>query len=247
MKILLVTSQVTYMPENYNPLFKALLESDLPIFGLAQLDNLDAKTLKSTLGLFYLGANKVAGQLVKNITSQSWKKRQSLCEQNNKHFIRFSSMNTPKSIQWVKENQIDLILNIRTRCIYKKEILQTPKLGCLNVHHGLLPDYRGTLCDLYALEANRPAGFSIHAMVEKIDAGKIYDVVEVDNGQERDYLKYLSKTISYEAKAIKELLSLIEKKGQLPEGKNNFSEHVVFTRNPNRQKITELKQKGLIV
>src|SRR5690606_523522 len=105
-------------------------------------------------------------------------------------------------------------------CIYKRSILQAPRLGCLNVHHGLLPRYRGTMCDLYALSEGREAGFSVHVMTPKLDAGPILRR-QIVGGGTRDYLSYLRHTGPIEARVLTELVDEIENLGQLPTGDVN--------------------------
>lgn len=247
LKILIVTSQVTYIPDNYQKLITELIEKNEQIYALAILNNLDGQVIKSAFGLIYLGATQVAKALFKNILSCQFKNREKVAKRNAKKVFHFKSMNDPEAIQIVKEHEIDLILNIRTRCIYKKEILNAPKLGCINVHHGLLPKYRGTLCDLYALYEKRPAGFSIHKMEKKIDAGKIYKIVEVDQGKEINYLKYLDLTVEKEIVHLTELIQYIAKNNELPDGIENKTDSIVFTKNPTREMIKKIKDKGLIV
>ena len=154
-------------------------------------------------------------------------------------------MNEDWLVDWVQSNEIDLIINLRTRCIYKEAILNAPRLGCLNIHHGILPKYRGTLCDLYALSEDRPAGFTIHGMVKKIDAGRIYHAEEVSDGSEKDYVHYLSQTAYKEGMALADLLEEVVRSGALPEGEPNTTEKVVFTKTPQRPEILKLKEMGM--
>ncbi len=247
LKVLLVTSQITYMPDNYLPLFKELLNTGLRPSGLILLKNLDRKTMKSILGLFFWGAYNVGKTLLRNIRELPQKKREKLFQSYHIPVLKWKTMNDPKVIEWVREQNIDIILNLRTRCIYKNPILTVPKIACLNVHHGLLPKYRGTLCDLYALSESRPAGFTIHQMNQKIDAGKILRIKEVNSGKEKNYLNYLSQTVDAEAQEIMDLLKDIDQLGSLPKGIPNKSEKKVFTRNPTRQQVKQFISQGMIL
>lgn len=239
------------MPDNYIELFDELLKLNKNWFkGFVLLDNLDKKTIIQSLGLPLLGAKQIGFQLIKNMIELPKKEREELFENSNIPVLSWDSMNSKEALDFVERHQIDLIINLRTRCIYKSPILNSPKIGCLNVHHGLLPDYRGTLCDLYALSENRDAGFSIHEMVEKIDAGKLHAVVPVARKEDvmvkgkYSYLEYLKRTCKLEAKALHELLLEIEKLGKLPEGKPNKAMKKQFTKNPTKKQINEFKRKG---
>lgn len=246
LKTLLVTSEVTYVPSNYAGLFETVLEgAGDHIAGLVILRGLNRFLAKSTLGLLALGCNRVASTLITNVLKLPLQSREKLFRARQLPVLRWNSMNDAGAVQWVKNNGIDLIVNLRTRCIYKSDILNAPRLGCLNIHHGILPVYRGTLCDLYALSENRPAGYSIHRMTEKVDAGEIYHVEETAKGYEADYIGYLGRTGVREGRALVALLNNVAATGSLPPGIPNTCEKTVFTRTPKREEISMLKAKGM--
>tara|TARA_Y100000590_G_scaffold470440_1_gene664972 strand:- start:67099 stop:67827 length:729 start_codon:yes stop_codon:yes gene_type:complete len=242
------------MPENYLALFESFLNKRADwVKGLVLLDNLDKKTLLQSLGLPLLGVRKLGLQLIKNILETPLKKREILFEKYNIPTMTWDTMNSESALDFVDRHSIDLIINLRTRCIYKSEILNAPKIGCLNIHHGLLPNYKGTFCDLYALTENRDAGFSIHEMNEKIDAGKIHKIIPVAKKEDIRvknkfcYLKYLSLTSEKEAAALFELCQEIEKLNKFPEGLPNNPTKKVFTKNPDRKKIKTFLNKGFLL
>lgn len=258
MKILIVTSQINYMPDNYNGLIAGLLKGQFQdekqiyeICAVANLKTLDKKLLSPLSKMPFVGMFGMSSQILKNIKSEQWdKKKELLCERYQIPLLNWESMNTQDALQWVKENDIDLILNIRTRCIYKKAILEAPKLGCINIHHGILPHYRGTLCDLYALSEYRPAGYSIHKMVRKIDDGEVYKVTEVykrEEGEKVDYMEYLAKTIESEIDDLTQLLSEISSTQKLPKPLEMTSNpsNIIYTKNPTPSKILKFIRQGI--
>lgn len=254
LRVLFVTSRVTYMPENYLELFEEFLTLNSSwVCGLVLLDNLDKKTLLQSIGLPFLGARQIGFQLLRNIAELPLKRRENLFERYEIPVLTYTSMNTKEALDFTERHQIDLIVNLRTRCIYKKEILNAPKIGCLNIHHGLLPSYRGTFCDLYALTEGREAGFSIHEMVEKIDAGKIHKVINVATKEDIrvkkkfSYLNYLKMTARKEAQCLHELCLEIQENKSFPEGEDNITDKKVFTKNPTRRQIKEFLKQGFIL
>lgn len=246
MNIAIVTSEVTYIPQNYNALICELLNlSNVHLF--VNLSNRSPNLIIKGLGLVALGAKNIGIQLIKNTLNPNSKLRKKLCKKNNIKFISVDSINDSQIIEIIKESQIDIILNIRTRCIYKKEALEAPKLGCINLHHGILPNYRGTMCDLYALFEGRSAGFSLHKMEEKIDAGTIYSTTEVSS-TETNYWKYLATSHTQELEKIKQLLDQIEILGCLPNGTpNDKTSQTKYTKNPTKVIIDKMISKGMIL
>ena len=248
MRVLLVTSQVTYIPGNYIELFEEVIQRCRKhICGLLILKNLDMGLLKTTAGLFYLGAKGVGKSLVKNIATLPQKSRENLFAENGLPVYTSDNINSEATIEMLKELDLDLIINLRTRSIYKLPVLSVPKIGCINIHHGILPNFRGTLCDLYALSEGRPAGFSIHQMNEKIDDGVILKTHEVDDGREKNYMKYLAKTSRVEGQVLSEVIEQIATLGKLPDGIKNTPTNKVYTRNPNRQKIKTFLQQEMVL
>jgi methionyl-tRNA formyltransferase len=247
LRVVFVTSKVTYVPRNYEDLFTEFFKniSNIEVAGLILLDNLDLSLIKSVAGLKYLGANKVQRTLIKNIIYLPLKKREKLFQKRNIEVKEFKSMNDAEAIEWCNKKDIDVIINVRTRCIYKTDILQTPKLGCINIHHGILPTYRGTMCDLYALSENRPAGFTIHQMNKKIDDGVIFKATEVSQGEHNDYIDYLQVGAAIEGKDLAELMNETSKLGNFPAGQINKCDSKIYTKNPTREQVKYFKKNGM--
>lgn len=249
MKTLIVTSEVTYVPNNQQPLFEELFKEAAPhIAGLVVLNVVSASLFKQIAGLYLAGCTNFANCLGRNILQLPLKKREALWKSRHLPILRAKSMNEPQIIRWVKENNIDLIVNLRTRCIYREGILSAPKLGCINIHHGILPKYRGTFCDLYALSESRPAGFTIHRMNGGIDAGEILFSKEVSDGNEKNYVRYLSITGYEEGRALADLINYMAENGILPKGSPNAYTRPVVTKTPgNKSEIKKLLASGMIL
>ncbi len=246
MNVVLVTSRVTYIPDNYFGIFPEILKHyPKGIKALILLDNFDFSILKNIIGLRLLGAPRMSNTLLKNVVELSKRKREKLFEDLNIPVLSFKSMNSPEAIDWIQTNQIDIIANVRTRCIYKRPILEAPRIGCINIHHGLLPKYRGTFCDLYALYERREAGFTIHQMTPKIDAGQILYKGIVSQGHDKDYLAYLKRTGEIEGKALAEVLRKIEEEGM--KGEPNACDDPIFTKNPTKKIIQDMLKEGILL
>lgn len=68
----------------------------------------------------------------------------------------------------------DLIVTAAYGQILPKDLLDVPRLGCINVHASLLPKYRGGAPIHQAIiDGEKETGVTIMYMVEKLDAGDI--------------------------------------------------------------------------
>jgi len=81
--------------------------------------------------------------------------------------------------------QPDLIVTAAFGQILPKELLDAPKLGCINVHASLLPELRGGAPIHYAiLQGKEKTGITIMYMAEKLDAGDILTQASVEITEE---------------------------------------------------------------
>jgi len=88
-------------------------------------------------------------------------------------YFLVDSHNSSKTEKLIIKRDIDLLINSGTPRILESNILNSSRIGVLNCHPGLLPNYRGCTCVEWALFNNDPVGNTAHLMTEKIDEGPI--------------------------------------------------------------------------
>jgi methionyl-tRNA formyltransferase len=77
-------------------------------------------------------------------------------------------------ISLVKKLRPDFIVVVAFGKILKKDLLEIPKYGCVNLHGSLLPKYRGASpVEEALLNGDEETGVSFIKMTEKLDAGDI--------------------------------------------------------------------------
>ncbi|NLW23166.1 MAG: methionyl-tRNA formyltransferase [Tissierellia bacterium] len=97
------------------------------------------------------------------------------------------SVNSPECIDRLKEINPDCIVVVAFGQILKKEILELPKFGCINIHASLLPKYRGAAPINWAIiNGEKKTGVTIMEMDEGLDTGDILKVKEITIGDEDD-------------------------------------------------------------
>ncbi|MBU1695045.1 MAG: hypothetical protein KKC51_13940, partial [Verrucomicrobia bacterium] len=118
---------------------------------------------------------------------------------------------------------------------------------CINIHHGLLPEQRGAMCDLWALFMGRPAGFSVHVMTPAVDAGPILAREQVSDGTDCDYPAYLLKSSRRERNIVTALLAGIEEARRLEGVPNIADPGLKHYWDPTPGQIREMRRKGLVL
>ena len=80
----------------------------------------------------------------------------------------------PAFAEWIRGEQVDLLLNVHSLYIVRPEVLAAPRLGAFNMHPGPLPRYAGLNCVSWAIYRDeKEYGVTIHYMESAIDSGDI--------------------------------------------------------------------------
>ena len=106
-------------------------------------------------------------------------------KQNLKIFQPQKVRNNEEFIKEIKELNPDVICVVAYGKILPKEILEIPKLGCINVHASLLPKYRGAAPIQWAvLNGDKTTGITTMYMDEGMDTGDMILKEEVTIGED---------------------------------------------------------------
>jgi methionyl-tRNA formyltransferase len=82
------------------------------------------------------------------------------------------TMKTSEDLQQISAFNADLMVVVAYGMILTQDVLDTPRLGCINVHASLLPRWRGAAPIQRALMAgDEKTGVTIMQIVRKLDAG----------------------------------------------------------------------------
>jgi methionyl-tRNA formyltransferase len=89
-------------------------------------------------------------------------------------------VNTPEVEQTVADLQPDFVFSFYFRSMIGATLLNTARLGALNIHGSMLPRYRGRAPVNWAiLHGERETGATLHYMTARADAGDIVDQLAV--------------------------------------------------------------------
>jgi methionyl-tRNA formyltransferase len=81
--------------------------------------------------------------------------------------------NSQVTIDLVRGLGLELLVNGGCPRILSAEVLASVPHGVLNIHPGLLPEFRGASCVEWAIHKDRPVGNTIHFMTVGIDEGPV--------------------------------------------------------------------------
>jgi len=82
--------------------------------------------------------------------------------------------NTPETVEQIRALQPDFLFSFYYREMLKRELLEIPRQGALNMHGSLLPKFRGRVPVNWAIiKGETETGATLHYMTEKPDNGDI--------------------------------------------------------------------------
>jgi methionyl-tRNA formyltransferase len=88
---------------------------------------------------------------------------------------RPAKINAPGFVRTLREeSRPDLLVSSAASQVLRRAVLDTPRLGCINMHSAPLPRYQGMMPNFWTMvHGESEAAVTIHYMVEKLDAGDI--------------------------------------------------------------------------
>jgi len=160
----------------------------------------------------------------------------------NVHYMKITDVNSPNTIQELRDWGAEIIISFAGNQILKKEFLNTWPRKILNVHTAKLPKYRGLMPAFWVMKHNEcDTAVSVFLVDEGIDSGPIL----VQNNHkivEQSHYELIKNT---KALAVVSAVEAIEK---LAVGKfhllDNDDEASTYFGFPTRDDVIEFKKRG---
>lgn len=131
-----------------------------------------------------------------------YKKLEHTCSEKQIRFERCKKINSEETCQLVREANPDLCVISHFERLIKKNLLEIPRLGFINLHPSLLPEYRGMSPQHWPIiNGDKEAGITIHYVDEGTDTGNII-LQRKFPLQGNEYVKDLQKMWMREYKTI---------------------------------------------
>ena len=149
-----------------------VLFAGTPDFAAAHLQALLDSPEHSVIAV-YTQPDRPAGR-GKKLTPSPVKK---LALENDLPVMQPQSLKDPEQQRLLAELQADIMVVVAYGLILPQQVLDTPRLGCINVHASILPRWRGAAPIQRAIEAgDRETGVTIMQMDAGLDTGAMLSV-----------------------------------------------------------------------
>jgi hypothetical protein len=125
-------------------------------------------------------------------------------------------INHPEVVKLARELQPDLICVFGTSLI-RGELLQEGRLGIINLHGGLSPEYRGADCTFWALYNGEPekVGCTLHYIDAGIDTGRLIAHISPEVREGDGELKLFWRAVQDSAEVYAEAVARLAQGEQL--------------------------------
>jgi methionyl-tRNA formyltransferase len=153
------------------------------------------------------------------------------------------SVNAPEYLEQVRRLAPDVIVSVAAPEIFRKEILRTPRLGCINIHSGRLPVYRGMLPTFWQmLHGESAITVTVHEMAEKLDAGGVLGTIAVPVAPRDSLDRMITLTKQEGARLLIQVLDKLRHGGAaaVPVDMNGAS----YFSFPKREHVRQFLQRG---
>jgi folate-dependent phosphoribosylglycinamide formyltransferase PurN len=130
----------------------------------------------------------------------SWNKPLNrLCSELGINYRCFDKINSKETVATVKKHEIDILINAGGG-IFRKRIVNAPKIGILNAHMGILPKFRGMNVLEWSLFYGNRIGVTLHLIDTGIDTGEIllFNEIEIEKTDTIESLRANSLRVSVE-------------------------------------------------
>ena len=102
------------------------------------------------------------------------------CSIHGTKLLDVPNINEEEAINEIRKFDVDLLLSMNCKQIFKSELLSLPRLGSVNIHNGLLPRQRGGGGAYVGLINGETCGTTAHFIDEGIDDGDIIEQIPVE-------------------------------------------------------------------
>jgi methionyl-tRNA formyltransferase len=153
-----------------------------------------------------------------------------------------NSLRCESLIEYISSLSLDIILSIASSRIFGKPILSVPKLGCINVHAGMLPKYRGINPSFWALlNQEKKSAVTVHFINDRIDDGDIIqqDIFDIE-GITRLHDLYMKIVEIAPNTIVKSLVSIEENNLEKTKNERSKSSYYSFPKKEDGRKFRNL-------
>jgi methionyl-tRNA formyltransferase len=136
--------------------------------------------------------------------------------------VQPTKLRTGEFGEWVRAQKVDVALVVAYGRILPQDVLDGPRLGCVNVHASLLPKYRGAAPITWAVvRGETETGVTLMQMDAGMDTGNMLEKYVLPIGPDETAGELSERLAQIGAKAVREGLPKYVAGGYVPEAQDH--------------------------
>ena len=152
-------------------------------------------------------------------------------------------VNAPEFLDRLRELQTELVISVACPQIFRRRLLELPPRGCINVHSGPLPRYRGQLPTFWVLyNRERETAVTVHYMNRDVDDGPIIAQRTVPIAGRETQASLMRRCKEVGGELLAEVIGSFER-GDVPTLPNPREQATYFSF-PTAEQTREFRQRG---
>lgn len=157
--------------------------------------------------------------------------------------IERSDLNSKEFISQIKKYDADLFISVASPIIFKEQLINVPKIDCINIHNAPLPKYRGMLPNFWQLYHDEiESGITVHKIEIGIDTGRIIKQIYVPIEPGETLHQLIEKTKREDAGIIIDVIEEFKNNKVIyTEMEKNKGDYFTF---PTKKDLQEFRKKG---
>ena len=196
MRVLFVTEDdPLYVVEFFEVFFDEYPRDELTIVGITISRAFNESKLATARRVLRLYGLVDFARLATRFLAARLKRRSiaAVAHRNSVPILPARSVNDPEYLARVRDLRPDVIVSVAAPEIFKAELLEAAPLGCLNLHSGRLPRYRGMMPTFWQmLNGEQHQTITVHEMAPKLDAGAVLGTREHPIGKHDSLAQVMS-------------------------------------------------------
>ena len=139
--------------------------------------------------------------------------------------------------------EADLLISIRFGQIFKAEAIDQPRIGIINLHSGLLPEYKGVMASFWSLLNEEPRlGTTLHWITDKkIDSGAL---ISTRSQPARSSETYVKQVLSLYRPGVEQICEAVDQLKSLASTKGDDLRYGAYYSFPTTDDIDLFEERG---
>ena len=252
-----------YIPIFFKELFKNNLSDKFNLKGIIIQPPLGKKSVKKLisqmldfygpLNFFVMGIKFVIYKCLNYVAVKIFNGRfpgvfsaEHIILKNKIKILHIKNINSKESLSALRDLDLDIVFSVAASQIFKKGILELPRLGCLNIHTAKLPKNRGMMPNFWSLlnyDKEPVSAITIHKMNEKLDEGEILLQKEFNLNPEEPLEELIIRTKKMSADLFLTTMGILTRGEQI--WLKNDSTLATYNTFPKKEDVKRFRTKGL--